>query len=209
MSVPKYGVLVGKVKKIAADPGFDKSPHYNLIINTNEETYNVSINCRSLDKKMPRILYFVDEDFRNDIINELLKFEEGFHEINYEDNINRGIAIDYIRGGLFDINKMRAIDYDVKGESDLKGLIDRYMKIAVNNEKVILYLFGTCFHHDVKGMHNIHMNQGNRGSHYDENQIYHDGCFFIHFLEENKWISYFLAFQNQSWNTDEKGNPKD
>lgn len=206
----KYGVLIGQVEKIMADVAFDKRPHYKIeVITGQKEKYDVSINCKSSDDNYPKVLYHAEENFKNDITDILSKMDSGFHEIDYENNLNANIAIDYIRSGLLEPNKMRPLPYDIKGENDLKGFIDKYMKKALNNDKVTIYVFGTCYESGVKGIHNIHMNQGNRGTHYTENKTYHDGCFFIHFTEEENWIAYFLAFQSQSWNTDERGCPKD
>lgn len=52
------------------------------------------------------------------------------------------------------------------------------------------------------------MNQGNSRYHPEENDIYHDGCVLLHFLNsEQQWVAIFLAFQSQSWCTDGHGRP--
>ncbi|MFW5981302.1 MAG: YukJ family protein [bacterium] len=211
MSNSIYGVLIGKVTNILADHPDEKTPHYTLIVQTKEnESFSAVINCQSNSNKKIQLLSYVDENFKGEIINKLLKLDFNFHEINYQKDINPNIAIDYIRSNLFDFHKMQALPYDIEGDNDLKGVIDKYMKKAVNNADITVYVFGTYFNgHSGKGVHNVHMNQGNRDRHYKENDIFRDGCLFIHLAEENRWIAYFLAFQNQSWKTNEHGNPMD
>ena len=211
MSETKYGVLIGRVKEIEADLAGEKSPHYMIVVEiSKEEVFNAAINCQSNNDQNPRVLYYADENCKTEITNNLKNMEPGFYEINYADNKNSNIAVDYIRRNLVSKGDMKPLPYDIKGENDLKGFIDRNMKKALNNDNVLVYVFGTYFiGSNGQGIHNIHMNQGNRDKHYEENQIYQDGCFYMYFTEEERWIAYYLAFQNQSWNTDEKGNPQD
>lgn len=50
------------------------------------------------------------------------------------------------------------------------------------------------------------MNQGNVGQWKRDNGIWQDGGILIHFEQEDKWVGIFLAFQSQSWCTDENGD---
>ena len=212
MGKSKYGVLIGKVEGIEADPSQEKTPHYRVYVRIKgKEKYRVNINCKSRRDKNPQVLYVVKENIETDIYNKLTELNSGFHEIDYNTDINSEIAIDYQRSSLIELDEMNHLPFDIAGENDLKGSIDHNMKKALNNEQAVIYVFGTYYNNDdgIKGIHNVHMNQGNRGTHYEENEIYHDGCLFIHFIEEEKWIAYFFAFQSQSWNTDDKGRPKD
>lgn len=53
-------------------------------------------------------------------------------------------------------------------------------------------------------MHNVHMNQGSGEGRFKKyNDIYQDGCIFLEF--EEHWEAIFIAFQSQSWCTDEEG----
>jgi len=54
------------------------------------------------------------------------------------------------------------------------------------------------------------MNQGNKGNHEYENGVYQDGGLLIHYPPQNTWTAIFLAFQSQSWDTDDNtGMAKD
>ena len=46
-----------------------------------------------------------------------------------------------------------------------------------------------------------------RGGHSSENGIWHDGAIFAYFPGQDKWWTLLLAFQSQSFNTDDRGNP--
>ncbi len=210
MSESNYGVLIGTVRNIEADIADEKTPHYMVVVETSHnESYDVAINCQSNDDNNPRVLYDAEENCKIEVIDILKTMNTGFHEINYAKNINPDLAIDYIRSISLKKDQMKSLPYDIKGENDLKGFLDKNIKMALDNENIYIYVFGTYFNNNGQGVHNVHMNQGNRDKHYDENCIYHDGCFFIYFKEEDCWNACFLAFESQSWNTDERGNPKD
>ena len=48
------------------------------------------------------------------------------------------------------------------------------------------------------------MNQGNVEKWKGDNGIWQDGGILIHFEKEEEWIGIFLAFQSQSWCTDDE-----
>ena len=52
------------------------------------------------------------------------------------------------------------------------------------------------------------MNQGNVEKWKGDNGIWQDGGILIHFEKEEEWIGIFLAFQSQSWCTDEEGHAR-
>ncbi|WCK54970.1 DUF2278 family protein [Aneurinibacillus sp. Ricciae_BoGa-3] len=58
----------------------------------------------------------------------------------------------------------------------------------------------------LKGIHDIHMNQGNtlKEKWIENNAVYQDGALFIHYTNEDKWSAIFLRFASQSLNTDDQ-----
>ena len=52
------------------------------------------------------------------------------------------------------------------------------------------------------------MNQGNVEKWKGDNGIWQDGGILIHFEKEEEWIGIFLAFQSQSWCTDDEGHAR-
>lgn len=206
----RYGVLIGRVIETKQERNLDK-PHYGLIIDTNErKNYEVKINVRSIDKNKPDLLYSADENYNAAAIDILPEMTFGFHEINHHKNINKKIAVDYIRSGLFNPKEMKVVPHNRSGENnDLNDFIDRYMnKAKTEKDSTIVYIYGMHYNTNNKGIHDVHMMQGNSRYQTNENGIFHDGCVLVHYTTENRWIAYFLAFQSQSWCTDDRGWPK-
>ncbi|AIQ12993.1 YukJ family protein [Paenibacillus durus] len=203
MPLQPYGVLKGKVSRGEPVPenSNDTTPHYRATVEANNKEYEIQINVKS--KKAPsELLYLVSEDFHADQITHLPGLPEGFNEITSTD---RQIALDYIRGGLFDPGKMTELPYRVSGpDNDLNEKVDNYIKEAIS-KRAVIYVFGEPYNNR-RGMHNIHMNQGNHRDFVGDDGIWQDGGILIHFEEENRWAGMFLAFQSQSWCTDDQGH---
>jgi uncharacterized protein YukJ len=52
------------------------------------------------------------------------------------------------------------------------------------------------------------MNQGNPpGSYEQDNGIWQDGMLVFELPASNTWAAIFIAFQTESWSTDNNGNP--
>jgi uncharacterized protein YukJ len=51
------------------------------------------------------------------------------------------------------------------------------------------------------------MNQGNSGKWKRDNGVYQDGAIFIEYPRD-KWRAFFFAFQSQTFDTDNNGNPR-
>lgn len=221
MPVEHYGVLKG----IAIDKEEERddleSPHYQILMIGEENVkYRIAVNVQSIAEQ-PELLYLVDEEFDASAITILPTMDNGFKSI---DENNKEIALDYIRSQLFDPAKMKTLPSDLKGKNnDLHDLFNKYIPKAINEEATI-YIYGSKFSNKrekkdkvfgfkpVKGMHNVHMNQGNEDKppgikdHAGDNGIYHDGGILIQY-NDNHWVAIFLAFQSQSWCTDDRGFP--
>jgi len=79
-----------------------------------------------------------------------------------------------------------------------------------------VFFFGSMFPNsgDATGIHDIHMNQGNRGKFRKDNGVGTDGAMFVHVPagegREEQWWAFYTAFQSQDWNTDPNtGQPRD
>jgi hypothetical protein len=142
---------------------------------------------------------------------------EGFNKLPSKPG---NLALDYIRGNLFDVTKMKPLPYNVPGkDNDLNELIDLYIQRAINSEDAIIYAFGEPWFNEPKpdkvfgfvpgnGIHDIHMNQGSSGKFKKDNGVYQDGGLLIHFPSRNQWVAAFFAFQSQSFHTDDNsGDP--
>ena len=208
----KYGVLKGKAVKTMMGTG--RKPHYQVLIKDEEGTnYRIAVNVKS-QAHPSEVLYYVGEDFNSEEITKLPDLEFGFTSI---ENNNPDIGLDYIRGNLLDSTKMIPLPAHIEGpDNDLEDKIEHYIHQAIDNDAII-YAFGERFGPEDEpdkyfnflpgnGIHDIHMNQGSVGRWKNDNGIWQDGGILIHFEQEKRWVAIFLAFQSQSWCTDENGD---
>jgi Uncharacterized conserved protein (DUF2278)/Lamin Tail Domain len=53
------------------------------------------------------------------------------------------------------------------------------------------------------GVHDVHMNQGNSSAFARDDGVWQDGGLLMNFPAESRWVGIFLAFQSQTWHTDD------
>ncbi len=217
MSLKNYGVLVGR--PIGHRIGAGATPHYQIHLVDETTDYRIAINVKS--KLSPSELqYLIDDDFHHPIVAQMSALARGFHAVPSQAG---GLALDFIRGNLFDRNKMRVLPADVPGpDNDLNDEINRYVQRAMADENALIYAFGQRWGPENKkdnyfgfspgnGIHDIHMNQGNSGTFVSDDGVWQDGAMFIRLPasagatpQPERWIGIFLKFQSQAWHTDDK-----
>jgi uncharacterized protein YukJ len=211
MPLKNYGVL--KCRAIERKLGSDSSPHYQVLVSDGNTKHRIAINVKS-QQSPSELLYFVQENFDHHIIDDLAKLNLGFNRLDRKPG---GVGLDFIRGNLFDTTKMKPLPNNVPGpDNDLNELIELYVGRSLNSNDATLYAFGEKWgpEADVKdkyfgfvpgnGIHDIHMNQGNDGQFKKDNGVWQDGGLLIHYASRNEWVGIFLAFQSQSFHTDDK-----
>jgi uncharacterized protein YukJ len=145
-------------------------------------------------------------------------------------SVPNAMALDFIRGNLFDAKQMRPLPPNVPGpDNDLNEKIDAYVQRAIGDEHASVYAFGERWGPEAKvkdkyfgflpgnGIHDIHKNQGNVGDFVKDDGVWQDGGLLFHFPSINKvttgvgaevfperWVAVFLAFQSQSRHTDDQ-----
>lgn len=220
MPLSSYGVLKGR--PISSRLGAGSSPHYQIHMVDETTDYRIAINVKS--KLAPsELLYLIADNFRHPIINELAMLSPGFTRLA---SAPGGPALDYIRGNLFNSSDMRPLAHAIHGpDNDLNEKIDAYVQRAIADEDAEVYTFGDRWgpeaHRKDKyfgflpgnGIHDIHMNQGNTGKFVNDDGVWQDGGLIIHYPAivdeeglvrwQEQWVALFLAFQSQSWHTDE------
>ena len=209
MSLPLYGVLKGTITdKLDSKEAIKKnpkgSPHYELKVAAAGKTYRVAVNVKS-DQKPANLQVFRSEHYSHPILDKFKSIPVGYTHL--ASNHNTG-ALDYIRWNLFDLSKMTILpaDGDPSG-NDLNDIFNVYIEQAMHTKDALVYAFGSAWHDATEdpyfhfkpgdGIHDIHMNQGNKGSHAGDNGTYQDGGFFIYYPDENRWLAVFLKFQSQ------------
>jgi uncharacterized protein YukJ len=213
MALATYGVLKCRAVDRKIDPATDPSPHYQVLVSDGEKKHRIAINVKSQESPSD-LLYLVNDAFDHAILNTLKNMSLGFHTLDHQPG---GMALDFIRGNLFDPKAMKPLPPDMPGPgNDLKELIDLYIQRAMQSEDAVLYAFGACWGPEPaipdkyfgfrpgSGIHDIHMNQGSVGKFQKDNGVYQDGALLIHFPSRNQWVGIFLAFQSQCFHTDDR-----
>ncbi|EOV9525480.1 DUF2278 family protein [Bacillus cytotoxicus] len=213
MPLKNYGVLKGKA--IQSRSGKGKTPHYQVHLQGEQGVdYRIAINVKS-QRYPSEVLYFASENIKSDAITILLSLPFGFTKVKQNEP---KVALDYVRGKLFDARQMIPLPPEKSGaNNDLNEKLEQYIKRAIVEEATI-YAFGerwgpeentpdAYFHFKAgNGIYDIHMNQGNVEKWKKDDGIWQDGGILIHFEKQDKWAGIFLAFQSQSWCTDENGH---
>lgn len=206
--IPGYGVLRGLA--IEAKLEGDK-PHYQIHIKAAGADYRIAVNVMS-DEAPSELLFFLDPDFKHPLLAQLPALAEGFTVVPKQPN---GIALDFIRGNLFSPEEMKVVPLEHTGPGDdLHQIFEVHVQQAITR-KADVYAFGSKWGPEPgkpdeyfgfkpgNGIHDIHMNQGNSGPHAGDNGVWQDGGLFLHFPDENRWLAFFLAFQSQTFHTDD------
>ncbi|ATB30188.1 YukJ family protein [Melittangium boletus] len=215
MSIAHYGLLVAQA--VEGRRATDSHAHYQVIAQdpASGEPYQIDINVRSKDGS--EVLYYVCDSCQNALTDKLLNGPRT--GINPLESVPDSLAIDYLRGGLFPVSDMAPLGMESPPRNDLNDLIDGYIQRAIQTQGARLFAFGQYFlggndkrhAHDsgdqpAKGIHDIHMNQGNAGQWEGDNGTYQDGGLMIHYPGQG-WVALFLAFQEQAFQTTASGDP--
>lgn len=219
MALDRYGVLAARALDTRREDGSD-TPHYQLqLVDDGGEQWRVAVNVES-QQAPSELLYLVDDDFRHPVTAMLQPLASGWHALTPGAD---GPHLDYIRGNLFDHALMRLLPPALAGpDNDLADLLDGWLRRAVGDDTATVFAFGQRFGPEpgvvdkvfgfapANGVHDIHMNQGNSGSFARDNGVRQDGALLVHFPQQARWVAIFLAFQSQSFHTDDaSGNSLD
>ncbi|GAT65028.1 endonuclease [Planomonospora sphaerica] len=212
MPLKSYGVLAGRAVERRREGSTD-TPHYQLHLTDDAGvSYRVAVNV--LSQQAPsELLYHADEDFRHPLTALLPRTAGGWTALA---SAPGGAALDFVRGNLFDPAAMRALPPDAPGvDNDLADKFDHYVERAVADPAAIVYAFGERWGPEPRtrdkvfgflpgnGVHDIHMNQGNSRRFRGDDGVWQDGGLLLSFPGESRWVAIFLAFQSQSWHTDD------
>jgi uncharacterized protein YukJ len=219
MPIANYGVLTGQAfDRIRATK---RDEHFHILINRDDTPHRIAINTKS-NEGPGLVLYYADDNFHHAITDALLQsnLQNGYTAL---DSKPGGLALDFVRSNLFDTSKMVPLPANGSGGNtdDLNDRLDTFVQEAINDPSAVIYAFGQHWldaqgadHYFPEinpstGIHDIHMNQGNPqdGKYYNDNGPYQDGGLIFYFASSNRWAAVFTAFQSQSFNTDDAGNP--
>jgi uncharacterized protein YukJ len=217
MPIKSYAAL--KCRPLEGLAGSTENPHYQIHgVAKHDIHYRIAVNIRS-QAAPPDLLYYCSENYRHPVIAKIFSLEDGLTSLLNEPD---SASLDYIRGNLFDCREMRVLPTDLPGAgNDLNEKISKYVHWALNMNDASIYAFGAAWGPEEvtdqyfgfepgRGIHDIHMNQGNSGKWASDNGPWQDGGLFFHFPALNQWVALFLAFQSQKFHTaDSTGAPID
>ncbi|BCQ57296.1 DUF2278 family protein [Burkholderia gladioli] len=209
-----YGLLKGTVSGHLRDADDD---HYQILVHAGDEVFRIAVNVKSSAPHAPSTVLFESRDTLPDSLSsQLMATEIGFTKLASKPG---GLAIDFVRGGLVDTSAMVPVPPDAPGQdNDLKDRLESAVVKAMSQAGSQVFAFGSKWGPEDKpdqyfkfvpgqGVHDIHMNQGNSGSYRKDNGVYQDGCLILHYPDDT-WLAVFLAFQSQTFDTDDHGNPR-
>ncbi|MEU4115215.1 YukJ family protein [Kitasatospora sp. NPDC028055] len=213
MPIANYGVLAATAVDRRRE-GATGTPHYQIHLRDAAGTdYRAAVNV--LSQQAPsNLLYLADEDFRHPVTELLPAAGSGWTAL---DSRPGTASLDFVRGKLLDHSAMHALPPDLPGpHNDLADLLDDHVQRAIADRTAAVYVFGQRFGPEPgvpdkvfgflpgNGVHDVHMNQGNGRQFRQDDGVYQDGALLIHLPAENRWTALFLAFQSQSWHTDDR-----
>jgi len=212
MGLRNYGVFAGRVVATRAEGGQD-SPHFQIHLEGGGEDFRVAVNVLS-QLSPSELLYVAVEHFSHPMLDTVARLRDGFTDVP---SAAGGIALDFIRGNLFDRAAVRPMPATSPGpDNDLAEKLDYFTSRAAQDPAARAFAFGERWGPEsgVKdkifgflpgnGVHDIHMNQGNSGRFVSDDGVWQDGGLLFHFPDSNQWVAVFLAFQSQSWHTDDQ-----
>lgn len=213
MPLKKYGALQGTVIGHLRDADDD---HYQILVKGGNTLYRIAVNVKSAAKNAPSILLFQTITAVPPKLKTALRaLSPGYQKLASKPG---GPAQDYVRGGLVKPRAMIPVPPDKPGsDNDLKDKLEDAAVKAMAQAGTLIYAFGERWGPETKrdqyfkfapgnGIHDIHMNQGNSGKYKRDNGVYQDGAIYLQYPRDT-WRAFFFAFQSQTFDTDEKGNP--
>ncbi len=204
----QYGVLKGTVTGHLRDADDD---HYQILVTAKNTMFRIAVNVQS-SLKPPDLRFQSLIVLPDAMLSQLAALPPGFTKLASKPG---GLAQDFVRGGLLKTDKFKVVPGDAPGvDNDLKDKMEDAAVSAMSQAGALVYAFGARFGPETKkdqyfqftpgnGIHDIHMNQGNDTGHAKDDGIFRDGC--LVFVYPNKKVrAFFMAFQSQSFKTDDK-----
>lgn len=208
MPLKSYVVLKGRPR--ATRPSDQGHPHFHLQLEANGAFYRVAVNVRSM-MEPSEMEYLIKLRFGHPITEELSRLSPGIHPVERRPG---GLALDYIRLNLFHRDQfLKLPNHSETGGADLKDVLEGIFAGAIADPDCWVYVYGEPWSadatdrvfrfHPSRGLHDVHMNQGNDPCHLEQDGTWQDGAVLIEHARQQRWTGLFFKFQSQSWHTDE------
>lgn len=212
MPLKSYAVLKGRAKDKLASA--QHHPHFHIWLTADGRDYRAAINVRSMQEPSA-MQYLLKFRWRHPITADLSSLKPGLHLLDR----HGGAALDYIRLNLFHPDRFLTLPCSGPGcGGDISDVMDGVVGGAVLDPDCWVYVFGEPWEthgadkifpfFPTRGMHEVHMNQGNDPVHWSQDGVWQDGAILFEHPRQQRWTGLFLKFQSQSWHTDDAtGHP--
>ncbi len=204
-AVRTYGVLVGSVAAGRESGG--ASPHYEILVDAGGQ-YRVAVNVRSVDGS--DVLALFDPAFVQATRADLPALAAGAAGFTALETGPAGQGLDYLRDGLVALERMVPAPPE-GGAGALGPLLDAQVAKAMADPGSVVLAFGEFFQDPgsdttfgfspERGVHDVHMMQGNAGSFAGDNRVRGDGALFLR-GSDGVTGALFVRFATQSLDTD-------
>ncbi|KAI9147987.1 hypothetical protein HJFPF1_11808 [Paramyrothecium foliicola] len=208
MPIKNYGVWKATPTSFTAERS-DRDPisphgHLKFKDGVSSRPLSSAINVKSISEDS-RLVYWLVQDLDHPLKDKLSALEFGWHDIAKDDRgPPDGIALDYLRSGIVQVESGRLLPHDVPGDqNDIVDFLLPFFDKAIQKGATV-YLYGEQYSRE-DGVHDIHMNQGSGGRFRNQNGIYQDGGVLLEF-PDGHWEAFFIAFASQAVKTDERGH---
>jgi uncharacterized protein YukJ len=195
------------------------SPHYEIWVGGNSN-YRLAVNVQSVDGS--DVLAYFDANFSKPTKLNLPQRAQGDFGFTPLKTGPQGVGLDYLRDGLFPLDKLASIPPEGAGVT-LTNLLDAQIERAKADPNAVVLACGEYFRDSggdhtfgfspEQGVHDIHMMQGNpRGGggqpdFSSDNRVNGDGALFIRYTA-GETVALFVCFTTQSLSTDDQtGGP--
>src|SRR5262249_49727132 len=150
------------------------SLHYEIHALARDEHFRVVLSLTERNRGQLRVA--LRANFDHAIVDRIGAFDDGWHDIT-----DHNLALDYVRGNLF-----KSEDIRFYRPADLKTPLTELMTRAAMDPAARLFAFGSGFGPENRadryfgftpgrGVHDLHLNQGNPAQFYRDDGIYQDG----------------------------------
>src|SRR5262244_1374516 len=205
-----YGALRGRPDRYKREDN-QSSPHLQVrVLDATGQPWRIAVNVQS-NSGSNVVFWVVDPLAGEPVLGSLPSLPSGFTNVAR----NADHALDYVKAPFFEWHLGRVLPPSGNASSDdLQDLLSLYLDQCKNAGGEI-YTFGAKFDQNLHkpidiefgntdGLHDIHLNQGNVGSHAGDNGVFHDGGLILAFPD--RYLGLFLGFQSQLIPTDAAGN---
>jgi uncharacterized protein YukJ len=193
-----YGVLKGRLVEYRL--ASDSAPHVQIHVTADGAHYRIALNTRSQTSAELRVATI--EHFSHAITSQLERLPDGRTSLPAP-----GLkGLDYIRSGLFRIEETQFL-----GQAAYVGRLRQALSDAERDAAARVYAFGNFWPESGtdrffgfqpgRGIHDVHLNQGNRGPFAADDGVFQDGALFIHLPSSRQWWAIFAMFASQSLTT--------